>query len=209
VDGARRYRARGELDEVPRFRAQLALDRVRPTWLTSGMIRLGILSASVVLVGMIRARMTPHDAWVVFGVGVGLAVAGVLLFARGTQQLTARLGLGGRAEGVLLLLRRTGLPLLGLAFFLAWTIVYVGLWAFDPRHSFNGLSAFPRFADFFYYAVSTAFISPPGDIFASSRGARSATMIEMLTAFALLTAYLSSFVDWYGQRREPEPPPES
>jgi hypothetical protein len=32
-------------------------------------------------------------------------------------------------------------------------------------------------------------------------------MIEMLTAFALLTAYLSSFVDWYG-RREPEPKPE-
>ena len=26
-----------------------------------------------------------------------------------------------------------------------------------------------------------------------------ATMIEMLTAFALLTAYLSSFVDWYGR----------
>jgi hypothetical protein len=30
----------------------------------------------------------------------------------------------------------------------------------------------------------------------------------MLTAFALLTAYLSSFVDWYGHRREPEAPPE-
>jgi hypothetical protein len=104
----------------------------------------------------------------------------------------------------LLLLRRTGLPLLGLAFFLVWTIVYVGLWAFDPVHALDGLAPLPRFADFFYYAVSTAFISPPGDIFAKSRGARRATMIEMLTAFALLTAYLSSFVDWYGQRREPE-----
>jgi hypothetical protein len=193
---------------VPRFRAQLTLDRVRPTWLTGGMIRLGILSLFVVLVGMIRARMTPHHAWIVFGVGVGLAIAGALLFARGTRQLTAHLDLGGRAEGVLLLLRRTGLPLLGLAFFLLWTIVYVGLWAFDPRRSFTGLATFPRFSDFFYYAVSTAFISPPGDIFASSRGARSATMIEMLTAFALLTAYLSSFVDWYGQRREAEPPRE-
>jgi hypothetical protein len=29
-----------------------------------------------------------------------------------------------------------------------------------------------------------------------SRGVRSATMIEMMTAFALLTAYLSSFIDW-------------
>ena len=61
----------------------------------------------------------------------------------------------------------------------------------------------PRFADFFYYAVSTAFISPPGDVLARSRGARSATMIEMLTAFALLTTYLASFVDW--QRHEPSP----
>jgi len=69
---------------------------------------------------------------------------------------------------------------------------------------FTGLADKPRFADFFYYAVSTAFISPPGDVLAHSRGARSATMIEMLTAFALLTAYLSSFVDWYG-RRDQEP----
>ena len=122
----------------------------------------------------------------------------------GSLRLTERLELGNRVAGVLLLFRRMGLPLLGLAFFLLWTIVYVGLWAFDPGHSFAGLERLPRFADFFYYAVSTAFISPPGDIFAKSRGARSATMIEMLTAFALLTAYLSSFVDWYGPRREPE-----
>jgi hypothetical protein len=33
-------------------------------------------------------------------------------------------------------------------------------------------------------------------------------MIEMLTAFALLTAYLSSFVDWYGRSKEPGPEPE-
>jgi hypothetical protein len=51
--------------------------------------------------------------------------------------------------------------------------------------------------------VSTALISPPGDIVASSRGVRSATMIEMLTGFALLATYLSSFVDW---RRDVGPP---
>jgi hypothetical protein len=192
---------------VPRVRAQLALDRVRPTWLTGGMIRLAILSAFVVLVGMISSRMTPHHAWIVFGVGAGLAAAGGVLFAAGSLRLTERLELSNRVAGVLLLFRRMGLPLLGLAFFLLWTIVYVGLWAFDPSHSFAGLERLPRFADFFYYAVSTAFISPPGDIFAKSRGARSATMIEMLTAFALLTAYLSSFVDWYGPRREADPPP--
>ena len=33
-----------------------------------------------------------------------------------------------------------------------------------PEHRVHGPRAAPRFADFFYYAVSTAFISPPGDI---------------------------------------------
>jgi hypothetical protein len=81
------------------------------------------------------------------------------------------------------------------------------MWAYHPKQAFVGISAAPRFADFFYYSVSTAFISPPGDILAHSRGARAATMIEMLTAFALLTTYLSSFVDW--QRPEPAGEPVS
>ena len=190
---------------MPPLRVQLNLDRVRPTWLTGGMIRLGILSVFVVVVGMVRVRMTPNEAWGVFGVGLGVMVGLGVLFSFRSRRLTERLELSHRAVGVLLLLRKLGLPLLGLAFFLAWTIVYVGVWAFDPVHSFAGLAKLPRFADFFYYAVSTAFISPPGDIFAKSRGARSATMIEMLTAFALLTAYLTSFVDWYGRGKGPEP----
>lgn len=173
------------------------------------MIRLAILSGFVIVVGMIRSRMTPDEAWVVFAVGVSLTIGGAVLFGIGSRRLTDSLGLSHRAAGVLLLLRKLGLPLLGLAFFLAWTIVYVGLWAFDPVHSFDGLDKLPRFADFFYYAVSTAFISPPGDIFAKSRGVRTATLIEMLTAFALLTAYLSSFVDWYGPPKKPESELES
>ena len=40
--------------------------------------------------------------------------------------------------GLLLLLRRTGLPILGLAFFLVWTFVYLGLWWFRPEGSFTG-----------------------------------------------------------------------
>ena len=184
---------------LPR-RPQLDLERARPTWLTAGMIRLALLSAFVVLVGMVPSRMTPDRGWVIFGVGTAIALTGAILFAVGTQRLSARLALGYRTEAFLLLLRRTGLPILGLAFFLAWTLVYIALWAVHPAEAFTGVAKQPRFADFFYYAVSTAFISPPGDVLAHSRGARSATMIEMLTAFALLTAYLSSFVDWYGRR---------
>jgi hypothetical protein len=167
------------------------------------MIRLALLGLFVVAVGMVRSRLTPTGAWVVVGVGAGLVLVGGVLFLLATRRLT-RLGVFEYATlAVLHLIRRTGLPLLGLAFFVAWTLVYAGLWALHPDEAFRGLPERPRFADFFYYAVSTAFISPPGDLLASSRGARSATMIEMLTAFALLTAYLSSFVDW--QRREAPP----
>jgi len=71
----------------------------------------------------------------------------------------------------------------------------------SARDYFTGLDRNPRFADFFYTAVSTAFVSPPGDILARSRGAHAATMIEMLTALALVTAYASSFLDF--QRPSP------
>jgi hypothetical protein len=49
--------------------------------------------------------------------------------------------------------------------------------------------------------VSTAFTSPPEGIAAGSRGVRSATMIELFTALALIGVYLSSIADW---RRAPE-----
>jgi hypothetical protein len=187
---------------VFRFRAA-PLESDKPRWLTAGTIRLLVLCAFIVAVGMIRPRLTPHAAGIVLVIG-GIAVAaGLAAFLGTTGRLAARLPLLDRsqriADALTLQVRRIGLPLLGLAFFLFWTFVYLGLWWFRPEGAFGGLAANPRFADFFYYAVSTAFISPPGDIVATSRGARSATMIEMLTAFALLTAYLSSFVDFRTQ----------
>ena len=48
-------------------------------------------------------------------------------------------------------------------------------------------------------------VNPPGDIVAHSRGARAATMIEMLTGFGVLTAYLSSFIDFGAERSSPPP----
>jgi hypothetical protein len=165
--------------------------------LTAGMARLGVLALFIVIVGMIDTHLTRERAWILVATGACIAAAGVLVLLGATKRLEQRLSLPWAGEAFVLLLRRIGLPLLGLAFFIAWTLVYVALWAVHPGEAFRGISARPRFADFFYYAVSTAFISPPGDVFAHSRGARSATMIEMLAAFALLTAYLSSFVDWH------------
>jgi hypothetical protein len=182
---------------VPLARPTVPRVAERPRWLTAGTIRLATLAAFVVAVGMIRSHLTRDLAWTRVGVGAGVAAAGAAVLLGATRRLGRHLSLPSAGEAFLLVKRRIGLPLLGLAFFLAWTLVYVALWALHPGAAFRGLPGEPRFADFFYYAVCTAFVSPPGDVLAHSRGAPSATMIEMLTAFALLTAYLSSFVDWH------------
>jgi hypothetical protein len=182
---------------------RFGLANVRPNWLTAGMLRLFALSVFIVAIGMIRERLSPHEAWIVIAVAGCAAVAAGLWSLLATRRLLARLPfLEERSqrvsEAVLLLLRRLGLPMLGLVFFLCWTFVYLTLWAIHPHEAFRGLDPHPRFADFFYYAVSTAFTSPPEGIGAGTRGVKSATMIELLTAIALLSAYVSSFVDWRG-----------
>jgi hypothetical protein len=172
----------------------------RPAWLSQGALRLAILCAFIALVEMTSPRIEPGDAGLVVLVGALLLVGGAIAFYLYGQTLAHRAGdTLGPTLGVL---RHTGLPLLGLVFFLAWTILYIGLWWVRPHGAFTGLDSSPRFADFFYYAVSTGMISPPGDIFATSRGARAATLIEMISALALVTAYLSSFSDFLKRRTD-------
>jgi hypothetical protein len=177
----------------------LDLEAVRPNWLTAGAIRLGLLSLFVVLTAMVRGHLTHWSAGWLLLAGVLFVVAAAGLFALATRRVALALPFLERGwrltDAVLLVLRRIGLPLVGLAFFLVWTFVYIGIWWVHPHDAFRGLEPHPRFADFFYTAVSTAFISPPGDIVAHSRGARAATVIEMLTAFALVTAYAGSFFE--------------
>jgi hypothetical protein len=172
----------------------------RPRWLTNGIVNLAVLCALIVLVGMLSPRLSRTGAGITFFVGLGVFALAASFFIGTARRLAERFALlsdaRAAADAALVTLRWMGLPLLGLTFFLAWTLVYIGLWWTHPHAAFTGLGATPRFADFFYYAVSTAFISPPGDIVAHSRGVRSATMIEMLTGFGLLATYLSSFVDW-------------
>ena len=176
----------------------------RPRWLSQGLVRLGVLCLFIVLIAMLRPRLDRESAAITCIVAAAVAGLGAAAFAGVTRRVMRRfefLDPGWQlADAVAVLLRRTGLPLLGLVFFLAWTIVYLALWAVHPEQAFTGLEPKPRFADFFYYAVSTAFISPPGDILAHSRGTRAATLIEMLTGFGLLSAYVSTFVDLRGFR---------
>jgi len=162
-----------------------------------------VLIAAIVAIEMIPVRLTVERAWWVFGIGlVAPVVLGVLLgFRRHAAGLRIVGGSVRLTDAVLGRARHVGLPLLGLGFFGFWTLVYTGLWAFNSTEAFSGVSERPRVADFFYYAVSTAFTSPPEGIVAGSRGVRSATMIELFTALALISVYLSSLVDW--QRTRP------
>lgn len=198
---------------LPAHRMQTSLEEARPGWLTAGAVRLGVLWAFIIAIEMLRPRLSPHSAGLVAIAGAVAVAAGAAVFVGAARRLAAHLrflsGSQRLADAAVLQLRHIGLPLLGLLFFLFWTFVYLALWAVHPQDAFRGLGSQPRFADFFYYAVSTALISPPGDILAHSRGVRAATMIEMLTGFGVLTAYLSSFVDWGGDRARSQTPPTS
>ncbi|MFN8187429.1 MAG: hypothetical protein U0R69_10160 [Gaiellales bacterium] len=177
---------------------------------------LAFLCLFVVAIGMIRPRLTESQAgWLLVGFGIA-TVAGGVAFLVATRRASAHLPLvaGSRraVDAVFVVVRRTGLPLLALAFFLLWTFVYVGLWWYRPAESFEGIGDIedPLFADFFYYAVMVALTSPPEGIVPLSRGARSATMIEILTGLALITTYVSSLVQLRRRRasagvEDPEP----
>jgi hypothetical protein len=182
------------------------LDVFRPGRYASGPGRLILLCLFLVVVGMLRPRFSPHDAgWLL--VGGGLAVAlGALGFLLATRRIALRLPAAERshrvARAALVTVRQTGLPFLALGFFVLWTFVYIGLWWFNPEQAFRGLDERPRFADFFYYAVTTALTSPPEEIVPLTRGARTASMIEMLTGLSLLATYVTSLVDFrFGGRR--------
>jgi hypothetical protein len=191
------YRRRVPLQRLRR----IDLPGDRPRWLTVGTLRLLALCGVIVGIGMLPGHLTRAEAGIIGWTGLAvLGLAVTVPFAAATRRLASRLPV---ADAVLVVLRHAGLVGLGLAFFLFWTFVYLLLWWRHPVEAFTGLGPRPRFNDFFYTAVSTAFVSPPGDILANSRGARSATMIEMLTGFGLLAAYLSSFLD-FGRGRAAE-----
>jgi hypothetical protein len=182
----------------------------------AGFLRSGakliVLCGFIVIVAMLSPRLSPAAAGWVALVGAAAVIAGAIVFtviARGVQHLGATSTGFAIAETLLATLRRLGLPILALGFFLLWTFVYLGVYWYHPADAFTGLvnnGQDPRFSDFFYYAVMTAFISPPNDIIAASRGARSGTLIEMLTGLSLLATYLSSLVDMPSRSGEASEP---
>ncbi len=198
---------------LPAARLDPLVHQRRPGWLSTGVVRLLVLCAFIVVVEMLRPHLSPHSAGLIAIAGAVAVLSGAAVFVGAARHLAEHLPFLSRSQRITdaaaLQLRRIGLPLLALLFFLFWTFVYLALWAIHPGDAFRGLGSDPRFADFFYYAVSTALISPPGDILAHSRGVRAATMIEMLTGFGVLTAYLSSFIDFGGERHPPPAAPDA
>lgn len=169
-----------------------------PSKLRKAVIDFALLCAGIVAITMLPIRIRDGDGWwlALFAFG---GVAGVVAFLAVAQRLAHRSAFSfGQAAARMLRagVRRLGLPLVGLVFFVVWTAIYITVWLVHPEEAFVGLGAAPRIADFFYYAVSAALLATPQDIVATSRGARAATLIEMLTGFAVLATYLSSFVSW-------------
>jgi hypothetical protein len=184
------------------FSLQLATAERLPGHMRAGAVRLLAACLAVWALGMFSPKIDRSAADVVLIAGWGLILTGAVVLVVGTQRVLARLdvpllGPGvARAAALVVALRRVGIVLLALLFFLFWTLIYIGVWRWHPDGAFRGLAHTPTFSDFFYYAVSTGFISPPGDIIAASKGARTATMIELLTGTAALAAYLGSFLDF-------------
>ena len=186
---------------------ELPVGALRPGWLSTGATKFGILCAAIAGIAMLSPKISSQgEAGVVALVGILATLVGGGILVGASRRLASRASKdhaewspGQLAAGAFLgLIRGTGLPLLGLAFFLVWTFVYLSMYWFN-RSAFAGIGPTPRYADFFYYSVSTGLISPPGDIIASTRGARSATVIEMLAGLALVTTYLSSFANFAGR----------
>jgi hypothetical protein len=181
--------------------SMLAAERL-PGKARGGALRLLGACFAIWVLGMFSPEITPHTATIVLIVGWSFIGLIALVLAIGTRRVVARLdvpllGAGvARVTALVLALRKVGIVLLALAFFLFWTLIYIGVWRWHPAGAFKGLPETPTFSDFFYYAVSTGFISPPGDITAYSKGARTATMIELLTGTAALAAYIGSFLDF-------------
>ena len=76
---------------VPSRHAPLALHTARPDWMTAGAIRLGILCVFIVLIEMLRPRLSPHSAWLVVIVGAAIMIAGAAVFVGATRRLAERL----------------------------------------------------------------------------------------------------------------------
>ena len=192
--------------------------RGAPRWRVLALL---VLVATLCLLPL---HLSPHTARVLGSVLLGVSILAVLTGAAVFRRLLGRLVEGGplrlgrhrvevprlhgqvRAfEGLMALLRRSGLALPALVFFCLWATIYMFIWAHepaacpaDPAHpcagaAFLGAGTRPTFGDFLYYSVNMAFANPAPDLVAHSRVGHTAATIEVLSGVGLVTLYAGAF----------------
>jgi hypothetical protein len=190
---------------------------------TAQLRRVLALLLLIALLCMLPLRLSPHSARVVTAIVLAVVAIAVLSTATAFWRLLARfveggrVGLGGHQvdvpnlgrqvrafEGVMALLRRTGLALPALLFFCLWAVVFLFIWAHDPAAcpadpghpcagAFLGAGKHPTFGDFLYYSVNMAFANPAPDLIAHTRAGHTAATIEVLSGVGLVTLYAGAF----------------
>lgn len=193
------------------------------------------LLLSISLLCLLPLRLSPHSARVVTTLVLAAGAVAVLTAATAFWRLLARFVEGGRVrlgghqvdvpnlgrqvrafEGVMALMRRTGLALPALLFFCLWAVVYMFIWAHDPAAcpadpghpcagAFLGAGRHPTFGDFLYYSVNMAFANPAPDLIAHTRVGHTAATIEVLSGVGLVTLYAGAF---FGLGAVPSPAPK-
>jgi hypothetical protein len=190
---------------------------------TAQLRRVLALLLSISLLCLLPLRLSPHSARVVTALVLAVVAVALLSTATAFWRLLARFVEGGRVrlgsyevdvpnlgrqvrafEGVMALMRRTGLALPALLFFCLWAVVYLFIWAHDPAAcpadparacagAFLGAGKHPTFGDFLYYSVNMAFANPAPDLIAHTRVGHTAATIEVLSGVGLVTLYAGAF----------------
>ncbi|HEX4467718.1 MAG TPA: hypothetical protein VH025_11060 [Solirubrobacteraceae bacterium] len=185
--------------------------------------RVVILLVAIAALCLLPLRLSPHSARVVTGWLLAVVVLSAVTTVAAFRELMSRFAGGGHLrlrghrvivpnlgrpirafEGVMALMRRTGLALPALVFFCLWAAVYMLIWAHSPTAcpanpaqacsgAFLGAGAHPTFGDFLYYAVNMAFANPAPDLIARSRLGHTAATIEVLSGVGLVTLYAGAF----------------
>lgn len=137
---------------------------------------------------------------------------GQISFWRGRFSLRAPdLGLQRSIELVWQVLRRMGVLLPALGFFVFWALIYIAIWSWDPaacspdpalacKGSFGGLGTQPVFGDFLYYAINMAFANPVPDVLGRSRLVHALNMVEVMSGIGLASLYAGAFFGVQGNK---------
>jgi hypothetical protein len=199
--------------------------------------RFALMASILAALILLPWRPSPQTAtWVsvvLIGLGLAIAIGALTALRRVLARLVALDGdtislLGGRielavpivgtnvraVEGSLQLVRRAGVALPALVFFIFWALVYMLIWSRSPAAcaadpavacggAFWGAGADPSFGDFVYLSVNMAFANPVPDLMARSQVAKAAATLEVLTGIGLATLYASSFFGLRGEAPDP------